>query len=118
MFEHGELVAEPTDLSDWWRQDLVAFVLGCSLSFDEALQGAGLRLRHVELDREVPMYRTSIETAPAGLFRGPMVVSMRPFLPKDAIRAIEITSRYPRMHEAPVHFVDPRAIGIAEQRRS
>jgi uncharacterized protein YcsI (UPF0317 family) len=117
VFEHGELVAEPTDLSNWWRKDLVAFVLGCSLSFDEALQDAGLRLRHVELDREVPMYRTSIETAPAGPFRGPMVVSMRPFLPKDAIRAIEVTSRHPRMHGAPVHFGDPGAIGIADLAR-
>jgi uncharacterized protein YcsI (UPF0317 family) len=117
VFEHGELVAEPTDLSNWWRKDLVAFVLGCSLSFDEALQDAGLRLRHVELDREVPMYRTSIETAPAGPFRGPMVVSMRPFLPRDAIRAIEVTSRHPRMHGAPVHFGDPGAIGIADLAR-
>ena len=117
VYEHGELVAEPTDLSDWWREDLVAFVLGCSLSFDEALQDAGLRLRHVELDREVPMYRTSIATAPAGPFHGPMVVSMRPFTPKDAIRAIEVTSRHPRMHGAPVHFGDPGAIGIADPAR-
>ena len=117
VYEHGELVAEPTDLLDRWRPDLVAFVLGCSLSFDEALQGAGLRLRHVELDREVPMYRTSIATAPAGPFHGPMVVSMRPFAPKDAIRAIEVTSRHPRMHGAPVHFGDPAAIGIADLAR-
>jgi uncharacterized protein YcsI (UPF0317 family) len=117
VYEHGELVAEPTDLLDRWRPDLVAFVLGCSLSFDEALLDAGLRLRHIELDREVPMYRTSIETAPAGPFHGPMVVSMRPFLPKDAIRAIEVTSRHPRMHGAPVHFGDPGGIGIANPAR-
>jgi uncharacterized protein YcsI (UPF0317 family) len=117
VFEHGELVAEPTELSKWWRADLVVFVLGCSLSFDQAMRDAGLRLRHVELDQEVPMYRTSIETAPAGRFRGPMVVSMRPFLPKDAIRAIQITSRFPQMHGAPVHFGDPDAIGIADLAR-
>jgi uncharacterized protein YcsI (UPF0317 family) len=114
VYEHGELVAEPTDLRDWWRPDLVAFVLGCSLSFDQALLDAGLPLRHVELDREVPMYRTSIATVPAGPFHGPMVVSMRPFVPQDAIRAIAVTSRHPRMHGAPVHFGDPGAIGIAD----
>jgi uncharacterized protein YcsI (UPF0317 family) len=114
VYEHGELVAEPTDLVDLWRPDLVAFVLGCSLSFDEALLDAGLPLRHVELDREVPMYRTAIETAPAGPFHGPMVVSMRPFRPKEAIRAIEVTARHPRMHGAPVHFGDPAAIGIVD----
>jgi uncharacterized protein YcsI (UPF0317 family) len=117
VYEHGELVAEPTDVLDRWRSDLVAFVLGCSLSFDEALLDAGLRLRHVELDREVPMYRTSIATATAGPFHGPMVVSMRPFAPRDAIRAIEVTSRHPRMHGAPVHFGDPAAIGIADVAR-
>jgi uncharacterized protein YcsI (UPF0317 family) len=117
VFEHGELVAEPFGLDDWWRSDLVTFVLGCSFSFEDALLDAGLSLRHVELDREVPMYRTSIETAPAGRFHGPMVVSMRPFAPKEAIRAIQITSRYPRMHGAPVHFGDPKAIGIADLMR-
>ena len=117
VYERGELVAEPTDLLDRWRPDLVAFVLGCSFSFEAALLEAGLPLRHVELDREVPMYRTTIPTAPAGPFHGPMVVSMRPFLPKDAIRAIEITARHPRMHGAPVHFGDPEAIGIADLAR-
>ena len=117
VFEHGELVAEPTDISDWWRPDLVAFALGCSYSFEEALLDAGLRLRHIELDREVPMFRTSIATAPAGPFHGPMVVSMRPFTPADAIRAIQITSRYPQTHGAPVHFGDPAAIGIKDVMR-
>jgi uncharacterized protein YcsI (UPF0317 family) len=117
VFEHGLLVAEPSDIRDWWRPDLVAFALGCSFSFEDALLDAGLRLRHIEQDRGVPMYRTSIATAPAGPFHGPMVVSMRPFTPADTIRAIQVTSRFPRMHGAPVHFGDPAAIGIADLMR-
>jgi uncharacterized protein YcsI (UPF0317 family) len=73
---------------------------------------AGLSLRYVEQGRNVPMYRTSIDTAPAGRFRGKLVVSMRPFKPADAIRAIEITARYPRVHGAPVHIGYPEQIGI------
>jgi len=78
---------------------------------------AGLPLRYVEQGRNVPMYRTSVETAPAGRFRGKLVVSMRPFKPADAIRAIEITSRYPRVHGAPVHIGFPGQIGIEDLSR-
>lgn len=78
---------------------------------------AGLRLRYVDEGRNVPMYRTSLETVPAGRFRGKLVVSMRPFKPADAIRAIEITSRYPRVHGAPVHIGRPELIGIKNLRQ-
>lgn len=114
VFRDGRLMAEPTDIRDLWRDDLVAFVLGCSFSFEEALLAAGVPLRHIELGRGVPMYRTSIETAPSGRFRGPMVVSMRPLRAADAIRAIQVTSRFPAVHGAPVHLGDPRLIGIAD----
>jgi uncharacterized protein YcsI (UPF0317 family) len=114
VWRDGEVVEEPTDIVAHWRDDLVAFVLGCSFSFEEALMAAGLPLRYVEQGRNVPMYRTSVETAPAGRFRGKLVVSMRPFKPADAIRAIEITSRYPRVHGAPVHIGFPEAIGIED----
>src|SRR5262245_15793890 len=110
VFRHGNLTEEVSDLKNLWRDDLVTFILGCSFSFEEALIYAGLRLRYVEQGRNVPMYRTSVDTAPAGRFRGKLVVSMRPFKPADAIRAIEITSRYPRVHGAPVHLGDPAAI--------
>src|SRR5438876_2353310 len=103
VFRDGEPVADVGDIRALWREDLVAFVLGCSFSFEQALLEAGLRLRYVEEGKNVPMYRTSIDTAPAGRFSGKLVVSMRPFKPADAIRAIEITSRYPRVHGAPVH---------------
>jgi uncharacterized protein YcsI (UPF0317 family) len=107
VFRNGVLGDEVSDVRELWRDDLVSFVLGCSFSFEEALMEAGLRLRYVEQGRNVPMYRTSIDTTPAGLFRGKLVVSMRPFKPADAIRAIEITSRYPRVHGAPVHIGFP-----------
>jgi uncharacterized protein YcsI (UPF0317 family) len=112
VFRDGVLAEEVTDLRGLWRDDLVTFVLGCSFSFEQALMQAGLRLRYVDEGRNVPMYRTSIDTTPAGRFRGKLVVSMRPFKPADAIRAIEITSRYPRVHGAPVHIGRPDLIGI------
>lgn len=114
VWRDGAVVEEPTDIRAYWRDDLVAFVLGCSFSFEEALIADGLRIRHIERGQNVAMYRTSIATAPAGPFHGPLVVSMRPFTPKDAIRAIQITTRFPRVHGAPVHFGDPAAIGIQD----
>lgn len=114
VWRHGELVAEPADLRELWRDDLVSFVLGCSFSFEHALLADGIRLRHVEQGRNVAMYRTNLPTRAAGPFRGPMVVSMRPLKAADAIRAVEITSRLPQVHGAPVHLGDPALIGIQD----
>jgi uncharacterized protein YcsI (UPF0317 family) len=114
VFRHGEVIDEPTDIRAYWRDDLVAFVLGCSFSFEEALLESGIELRHITLNVAVPMYRTSIATAPTGPFHGPMVVSMRPMKPADAIRAIQITTRFPAVHGAPVHIGKPELIGIAD----
>ena len=100
------------DISDVWRGDLVAFALGCSFSFEQAVIEAGIRMRHVDMGQGVPMYRTNIQTAPAGPFGGDMIVSMRSFKPADAIRAIQITSRFPSVHGAPVHVGLPHLIGI------
>jgi len=58
VFADGALTDEVTDISSLWRKDLVTFVIGCSFSFEEALQGAGLRVRHIEMQRNVPMYAT------------------------------------------------------------
>jgi uncharacterized protein YcsI (UPF0317 family) len=110
-------VDQPHDVERWWRDDLVTFVLGCSLSFEEALLAGGLRVKHVESGTAVPMFRTSIDTKPAGPFHGPLVVSMRPYAPADAIRAIQITSRFPAVHGAPVHIGMPEAIGIRDLAR-
>src|SRR2546422_1595866 len=114
VWRDGEVVEEPTDIRGHWRDDLVAFVLGCSFSFEEALVEAGIELRRIACNATVPMYRTSIATAPAGPFHGPMVVSMRPMTPANAIRAIQITTRFPAVHGAPVHIGKPELIGISD----
>jgi uncharacterized protein YcsI (UPF0317 family) len=114
VYQLGALVDEPTDINRWWQDDLVAFLLGCSFTFENALYHAGLPLRHLEQNRNVPMYRTNIPCKPAGIFRGPMVVSMRPMLPAQAIEAVRICERFPRAHGAPVHLGDPAAIGIRD----
>ena len=117
VWRDGVLVEEPTDIRTHWRDDLVAFVLGCSFSFEEALIEDGIELRHIACGSNVPMYRTSIETVPVGPFRGPMVVSMRPLRPDRAIRAVQITSRFPSVHGAPVHIGLPGLIGIRDLAR-
>jgi uncharacterized protein YcsI (UPF0317 family) len=117
VWTNGEMIAEPQDIKSHWRKDLVTFVLGCSHSFEEALIDDGLSIRHIDQGTTVPMFRTSIACAPAGPFKGPMVVSMRPFTPADAIRAIQITSRFPAVHGAPVHIGLPEGIGIKDVAR-
>ena len=117
VWRHGELVEEPTDIRHVWRDDLVTFAIGCSFSFEAALIEDGIEIRHVARGCNVPMFRTSIATVPAGVFHGPLVVSMRPLRPADAIRAIQITSRYPSVHGAPVHIGLPEAIGIRDLAR-
>ncbi|MEP6965264.1 MAG: putative hydro-lyase [Polaromonas sp.] len=114
VWRDGELVDEPADIGALWQDDLVSFVLGCSFSFEHALIEAGIELRHVRQGKNVAMYRTDIETTPAGPFRGPLVVSMRPMKAADAIRAVQITARVPAVHGAPVHLGDPALIGIAD----
>lgn len=114
VYRHGVLEAEVSDLSSLWRDDLVTFVLGCSYSFEEPLLEEGIPIRHIELGRVVPMYRTSIDTVPAGPFGGRLVVSMRPMRPAEAIRAVQITSRFPAVHGAPVHLAEPAQLGIAD----
>jgi uncharacterized protein YcsI (UPF0317 family) len=117
VYRHGEPVEEPTELQRWWQDDLVGFLLGCSFTFENALLEAGVPVRHIERGCNVPMYRTNLACQPAGVFRGPMVVSMRPLTPAQAIKAVQVCSRYPRAHGAPVHFGDPAAIGIRDLAR-
>src|SRR5262249_52538232 len=90
IWRRGELVEEPGDLNDVWREDLVSFALGCSFSFEQALIEDGIPLRHITRGSNVPMYRTNIQCERAGPFAGPLVVSMRPLKPREAIRAIQI----------------------------
>ena len=114
VWRNGEAVEEPLDIMAHWRDDLVAFVIGCSFSFEEALLADDIPIRHIEENVRVPMYRTNVACKSAGPFAGPMVVSMRPLKPADAIRAVQITSRYPSVHGAPVHLGLPQTIGIAD----
>jgi uncharacterized protein YcsI (UPF0317 family) len=114
VYRYGELIEEPTDLFSWWQSDLVAFLLGCSFTFESALMRAGLPVRHIEQERNVPMFRTNIECRPAGIFRGPMVVSMRPMTPIQAEQASSICTRFPLAHGAPIHIGTPSAIGVRD----
>src|SRR5262245_15444125 len=117
VYRDGELIDEPADLGRWWRDDLVGFLLGCSFTFENALLQAGVPLRHIEQNRNVPMYRTNIPCRPAGVFRGPTVVSMRPLTPAQAVAATRVCARFPRAHGTPIHFGDPAAIGIRDLSR-
>ena len=114
VFQNGEELAQPDNILDYWRDDLVTFVIGCSFTFEHSLIENGIGIRHIEQGRNVPMFRTSFRTTPAGKFSGPMVVTMRPMKAADAIRAIQITSRFPGVHGSPVHIGDPSQIGISD----
>jgi uncharacterized protein YcsI (UPF0317 family) len=114
VWKNGELVDEPTDVAGYWRDDLVAFLIGCSFTFETALLKAMVPVRHIEQDCNVPMYMTNIACRPAGFFHGATVVSMRPMSPELAIRAVQVTSRFPGVHGAPLHIGDPAAIGIRD----
>jgi uncharacterized protein YcsI (UPF0317 family) len=114
IWEHGECVAEAPDVIGCWSDDLVAFLLGCSFTFERALTSAGVPVRHLEQSCNVPMFVTSLQCRSGGRFSGPLVVSMRP-IPADLVAtAVQITSRYPAVHGAPVHIGNPAALGIAD----
>ena len=112
IYRDGALTEEATDITPYWRDDLVAFLLGCSFTFEWALMDAGVPMRHVEEGRNVAMWRTSMACRPAGRFHGPMVVSMRPIPAGLVPKAVTVTARFPMAHGAPVHIGDPKAIGI------
>jgi uncharacterized protein YcsI (UPF0317 family) len=114
VYRRGEMAGEPTDLRGLWRDDLVAFLLGCSFTAEGRLLDAGVRLRHLELGRSVPMWRTSLQVRPAGRFRGPVVVSMRPIHESQLELAAHVTSELPLAHGGPLHVGDPERIGIAD----
>ncbi|MQA96420.1 MAG: putative hydro-lyase [Streptosporangiales bacterium] len=114
VYEHGAPVAEVTDVTDLWRDDLVAFLIGCSFTFEDALRAAGVPLRHIEQGSNVAMYRTNRPCRGAGSIEGPLVVSMRPVPAAQVADAVRVTSRYPAVHGAPVHVGDPAALGITD----
>ena len=114
VFRDGEVVEEPTDIKHLWRDDLVAFVWGCSFSFEHALMESGVSLREAARGDNVVMYETNIDTVPAGAFAGKIIATMRPLVPEQAIRAVQVTSRFPSVHGAPIHIGAPELIGISD----
>lgn len=114
VWRDGELVDQPSDITDLWRDDLVTFLIGCSFSFETALLDAGVPVRNIEQGRNVSMYRTNVDCRPAGRLSGPLVVSMRPIPAKDVVTAVQVTGRMPQVHGAPVHVGAPEALGITD----
>ncbi len=114
IFRHGELEKEADDIRDCFTDDMVTFLLGCSFTFEQDLLDHGIPVRHIELDRNVPMYITNRECRPAGIFSGPMVVSMRPMQEALVDKASAITAKYRKAHGAPIHVGDPAALGIKD----
>lgn len=112
IYKKGEFVEEVSDLHNYWSDDLVGFLIGCSFSFENALLNNDIEVRHISEGCNVPMYKTNIATTPAGFFSGPTVVSMRPIPEKDVVRAVQVTSRFPSVHGAPLHIGNPESIGI------
>lgn len=114
IYRHGELIEQTTNLLPYWDEDMVGFLLGCSYTFEKALLANGIPLPHYEAGTAVPMYITDLPCIPAGRFAGPMVVSMRPIPEKEVVRAVQVTSRFPDTHGAPVHIGEPKSIGISD----
>lgn len=114
VYENGEKIAEPTDLAEYWREDLVTFIVGCSFTFETALMEADISVAHIDQNVNVPMYKTNVRSASAGSMSGPMVVSMRPIPASQVADAVRITSRYPAVHGAPVHIGNPQELGIMD----
>ena len=103
---------ETTDIEAYWQDDFVSSLIGCSFTFESALIASGIEVRHITMNRNVPMYKTNIMTVPAGRFSGPVVVSMRPIRKDQIDQTIAITSEYPEVHVAPIHLGNPEEIGI------
>lgn len=112
LFENASLISEVEDITPYFEGDMVSFLLGCSFSFENAMLAAGLPIRNIEEDKNVSMYITNQACIPAGPFSSQLVVTMRPMTPEQAVRAVQITTRFHLTHGAPIHMGDPRQIGI------
>lgn len=117
IYRDGDLAETATDIDDIWRDDFVAFALGCSFSFEHALLAAGIDLWHISNDTTISMFKTTVKTVPSGPFSGGLVVSMRMIETARVAEAAAITARFPLAHGGPVHIGDPAAIGIADPAR-
>ena len=114
VWQNGTMIAEPLNVKDFWRDDLVSFIIGCSFSFESLLMESGIDVRNISQNCNVPMYLTNIETQRAGIFGGKMVVSMRPIPYSQIVKSVTVTARMPRVHGSPIHIGNPEAIGIKD----
>ena len=114
IYRHGVLDGEVDNISKYWRDDLVSFLIGCSFTFEAALERSGINVRHNDAGTIVPMFFTNLQTKPAGKFFGPMIVTMRPIHRDKVVRAVQVTSRFPSVHGAPIHIGDPSRLGIVD----
>lgn len=114
IYRDGILTEEVNDIAALWSDDLVTFVLGCSFTFEEALMRAGFTVRHIQQGRNVPMFRTSLQTIPGGVFSGPMVVTMRPYKREQIPAIFDLCAQFPHAHGTPLYWGDPAGIGIAD----
>ncbi len=117
IYQKGKVEETVKNIKGLWKDDFVTFLLGCSFSFEEALLRSKIPVRHIEENKNVPMFITHIPCKPAGVFHGPMVVTMRPIPTEKVTRAVQITSRYASVHGAPVHMGDPSTIGIKDLKK-
>jgi len=117
IYEKGQLREEVEEVKDFFHEEMVSFLLGCSFSFESAMLAAGLPVRNIEEGKNVSMYITNRPCVPAGPFSSPLVVSMRPLTPQQAVRATQVTTRFHLTHGAPVHFGAPEKIGIKDLNR-
>ena len=114
IYKKGELIGEYTDIEKFWREDFVSFLIGCSFSFESELLEADIPVRHIEKGCNVPMFKTNINCNEAGIFKGKMVVSMRP-IPKDkVVKSVLVSGSMPKVHGAPIHIGNPKDIGIKD----
>lgn len=114
IYRHGELTEEVTDITSYWEDDMVGFLIGCSFTFEYALLNNGIPVRHIEEDCNVPMYLTNVPCVKTGKFHGMTVASMRPIRSEDVVRAVQVTSRFPAVHGAPIHIGNPAELGIMD----
>lgn len=114
IYRNGKFQKETTNIEAYWQEDFVSFLIGCSFTFEAALMAAGIEVRHITTNSNVPMYKTGIMTIPFGKFTGPVVVSMRPIRKDQIDQTILITAEYPEVHGAPIHIGNPEEIGIMD----
>lgn len=114
VFKNGVVTDEVEDINSYWRDDMVSFLLGCSYTFEHHLARAGIPMRHWEKGINIAAFITNIQCEPAGIFSGPMVVSMRPVKEEQVDLAVQVTEPHRHSHGAPIHIGNPEEIGIAD----